>query len=312
MLTDIYKVLAKFNNDPKVGPNKVYNKIGAPTLIVKDYNQASSDIKTFFNSELSQLINRFKRDVGHDQQGFFNLYEGLNKTMQANLVARDCHGLLADRKKFPAISGWFSPNSNIRDNHIETECQQVNADNNTKRPVKARYYYTYQGTNADANDVANVLGVPVAMHYVKTREPFNNDSYTNESPPSGSHFIFAAPKLVAFNNDSSAGKINGVVPQKDIKDQNYVLHPYRYQPWHFEATGGRGSGETWIAFRDKDGVNAVVMLKMYFAGFQLSCVTEDCRVEKKEWLSFSSGLNVDLSDLKKPQHNSPVYQLGPL
>lgn len=318
MLTDIYKVLAKFNNE--LGPDKVYNKIGAPTLIVKEYNQASSDIKTFFNSELSQLINRFKRDVGHDQQGFFNLYQGLNKTMQANLVARDCISFLPERKKFPAITGWYAPTGVSSDNYIVTECRMEN-HGYSKGPIKARYFYEHQGNGVDQNNVANVLGVPVAMKYVTSLEPYNNQR-DKEKIDTGT-WTFESPYLNAFNNEKDAGKINGIISNSWATLRDYVLQNMSNQPGFFKltipASTGDGSWYTWVSLKDNKGFHYITLLESYVVsggfgayevGLILKCVTSDCRRDS-EWLSFKrpgeSNFVVDLS--KRPTGR---IQLGPL
>lgn len=322
VLKDVYSTMEKY----QVPTNDYVKPVGVP-----EYSAAGiAKIEELFRTSQSKVLDPIQTDInatGDPNRGYYSIYAGLPNALLTNLVARECSQIGNGKQNLPSISGWFLPTaSRVEDNYIETECQLINADNNTKRPVKARYYYTNQGTNVDPNDVANVLGVPVAMHYVKSGEAFNK-SVTSEYAGMQS-VVFTAPKLVAFNNDASAGKINGVVPQKDIKELNYVLHSMSYRSWYFNAKipQNRGSGHTWVSFRDKDGVNAVVSLKINYntysatsekrddSYFHLRCVTEDCRVEptQSQWLSFRSGLNVDISDQKKQEAGGELYQLGPL
>lgn len=320
MLTDIYKVLAKFNNDPKVGPNKVYNKIGYPSGIVSDYNQATPQIRTFYNNELGDLVKKMQADVGHDQKGFFNLYKELNTKLKDSLVARNCNGY-GGRKNFPAISGWYLPTFDNKDNYIVTECRMITFPERRDGPVKARYFYGNQGSNIDQNDVANVLGVPVAMHYVTSLQPYNK-MWDQESISSG---VFEAPYLVAFNNEKNAGQQSGllpkgVVPNKQTQLGDYVLTRVPDQSGYYRVTrpasnpGSVAMGHTWLSFKDKQEFRYVTLFETFSGGFggRLTCVTSDCHGPvTDEWLTFKrpgeSNFIVDLS--LRP---SGRIQLGPL
>lgn len=321
MLTDIYKVLTKFNNDPKVGPTKVFNKIGTPTGIITDYSQATAQIKTFYNNELDTLLKKFQADVGHDQKGLFNLYAGLNTTLQAKLVARDCISFLPERKNFPAISGWHSPTNDTKDNYIVTECKML-SHSYSKGSIKARYFYENQGTGVDQNDVGNILGVPVAMHYVTSYKPFNNSRDIESGYKTGT-YVFEAPNINAFNNEIDAGKTNGIISNSWATLRDYVLQNMPDQPGFYKltvpASTGDGSWYTWVSMKDKQGFHYVTLLESYVVsggygaydvGLILKCVTSDCRRDS-EWLSFKrpgeSNFVVDLS--KRP---SGRIQLGPL
>ena len=329
MLTDIYKVLAKFNN--KDGSNKVYNKIGMPAGIVSDYNQAATQIKTFYNNELNDLVKKFQADVGHDKKGFFNLYKELNAKLQASLVARDCNGRVGDRKKFPAISGWYLPTSDENDNYIVTECMMITIPESlankpsgwpTSSLVKARYFYGNQGNGVDQNDVGNVLGVPVAMHYVTSHHFYSQKKGAEKDI---GNKAFEAPYLVAFNNKGDTGQPTshtpkGVIPNIQLQNADSVLTKAPDQSGYYRVITPKSSffGHTWLSFKDRQEFRYVTLLLTDGGGSQplngeLACVTSDCSAA--EWLTFripdgskdGSKFTVDLS----PRPSGRI-QLGPL
>lgn len=321
MLTDIYNVLAKYNSNSKFGPNKVYNKIGTPTGIVTDYSKATTEIKNFYNIELGALVKKFQTDVGHDQKGVFNLYEGLDAHLQSNLVAKDCISFVAERKRFPAITGWYSPTHDTKDNYIVTECKMV-SHGSTIGSIKARYFYENQGNGVDQNNVANVLGVPVAMHYVNSLKAANNMRDVQNKLDTGT-LVIEAPNINAFNNETNAGKKNGIISNSWATLSDHVLQNMPNQTGYYQIKipGNSSDGDwyTWVSLKDKQGFHYVTLLNTYVVsggygaygvGLILNCVTSDCSRES-EWLAFKrpgeTNYVVDLS--KRP---SGRIQLGPL
>ena len=324
VLKDVYNTMEKY----QVPSNDYVKPVGVP-----GYSAAGiAKIEELFRSSQSKVLNPIQTDViakGDANRGYYSIYAGLPNALLTNLVARECSQIGNGKQNLPSISGWFLPTANQEaENYIETECQLINADNNTKRPVKARYYYTYQGHNIDPNDVANVLGVPVAMHFVKTGQPFLKTSVITERTSGGyveDSPVFDAPFLAAFNNEENAGQQTGVVPSKDIKSRNYVLHTSPSNPSFYEAkipsasAGDRSLGYTWLSFKDKNDYHYIAKLGIFYdtggsegrssRWLTLACETYECQADPTthEWLLYRSGFVADIS--KRPNGK---YQLGPL
>lgn len=135
------------------------------------FASAYKETEAAFSTQQVKMIDDYKGNIGGI--GFFNTFAGLDTTLTSNLAKRKCNqSNEATRKNSPAIIGWYAPTTNDKQNYIETRCNLGSLD----EKVKARYYTGDQGSGVDANDVANVLGVPVAAYYV-------NPPAAGESPP---------------------------------------------------------------------------------------------------------------------------------
>lgn len=321
VLKDVYETLALYESK-----GESLNNFITPT-IVTSYAKGYDEVKSAFENKQEDLIADIKTQVGVDsaKTGTFDLYAGLNDDLKRNLVSRSCAQMGANANNLPNIVGWYSPNvSNKNDNYIVTECQLIYADlPGHIQLAKARYYYENQGTNVNSNDVANVLGVPVAKHYVDKLESINH-KWTVESNVKTTP-TFRSPFLQALNNQAGAGQTNGIVPMKDIKPSDYVLHYVQVDNFDARIPGENGKGYTWISLMDKDRFRYVVLLRMLASTSQVDgyrttsrqiaagCITYECRVEttNQEWLTFrrpgQSTYNVDIS--LRPEG---WYQLGPL
>ena len=122
---------------------------------------AYKETQAAFSTQQVNMIGDYKSNIGGI--GFFNTFAGLDTTLTSNLAKRECNQSNEPmRKNSPAIVGWYAPTTNDKQNYIETNCKVGSLN----QKVKARYYTGDQGSGVDANDVANVLGVPVAAYYV--------------------------------------------------------------------------------------------------------------------------------------------------
>lgn len=307
-LQDIYETLAFYESK---GQN--LDKFTKPT-VVTTYARGYKEIKDSFEEKQTKIIadTRAQVGIGGTKTGTFNLYAGLNDDLKSNLVARECAQMGADRKQLPNITGWYAPNASESENYIQTECQQVNANDNSKHPVKARYYYLDQD-DANPNDVANVLGVPIAMDFVRNDRVI--ERRTGTLPLINFPIaLFKAPFLVAFSNDPEAGKTDGVVPAKDIKNLEFVLHNYPEDPRFMKAETPLDpkSGKTWVDFTDKSGFNHVARLiirRIPLGKVDIACVSGDCSLSyTQQALNFKDGYRILLDKWER----LPRYQLGPL
>lgn len=324
ILKDVYSTIEKH----QINPNDYIKPVGVQSYSATGINNIEGLFRKSQGTVLQPILDGVTA-TGDTSKGYFNLYAGLPKPLSNNLIARNCAGIGNGKENLPSITGWFVPTNQEKENYIETECQLINANaNNSKRPVKARYYYTYQGNGIDANDVANVLGVPVAMHYVKTGKPFLTTSVITEQTSGGyveDSPVFDAPFLVAFNNEENAGLQTGVIPSKDNKSRNYVLHTSPSGSGIYEAkipsasAGDKSLGYTWLSLKDKNNYHYVAKLGMFYSTggserpssrwFNLACETYECQADPTthEWLVFRSGFVADIS--KRPNGK---FQLGPL
>lgn len=321
VLKDVYETLALYESK---GEN--LNNFITPT-IVTTYAKGYDEVKTAFEKKQESIIKDIQTHVGVDgfKTGTFDLYAGLNDELKRNLVERACSQIGTSTKKLPNIVGWYSPSaSSTTENYIVTECQLVYADlPDHIQLAKARYYYANQGANVNANNVANVLGVPVAKHYVDKLESINHkwsvEGNVKASP------LFRSPFNQALNNQKGAGQTNGIVPMKDVKPSDYVLHHQQLSDFVATIPGENGTGYTWVSLMDRDRFRYVVLLRMLASTSQVDgykttsrqiaagCVTYECRVEttNDEWLTFRRPGQTDyIVDVSlRPEG---WYQLGPL
>jgi len=279
------------------------------------YGKAHQRLQSKFKDQQSTMLTSLKSTI-NAPHGYFNVYAGLHEKLLSSLARRQCMQDGVGRQTTPAIVGWYAQTAQEKDNYIVTHCKVGDA---TER-IEARYYYKRQGTNDD-NDVANVLGVPVAYEYVKSGKPlFNSDANVSREVLDGyGQYYFEAPSLVA------AGEGNGEVISTG---RNLVKKP-----------GGLWWGSvntpTWIVFKSKikpengDPPHLVAKVKLetidrerayWYTISHLTCVAEPCRVDpqSEQWLIFHDSLNkelrqtLDLRDTGKRYGIDSVLRLAPV
>lgn len=202
----------------------------------------------------------------------------------ATMVARDCMQAGATQNTYPAITGWFAPNTNVNDNYIVTQCKnsytnfQVNANSRSM----ARYYYNSQGIS-DANDPANVLGVLVPSGLVvgEYRE-YDNSVKTDTYSSAGRTYSGRMPWLIAYNNENKRD-------QTIVKYSNGNGGPasfYRNSTGSYSVNmpdWGSATNFTWTSIVDKDGYTYAVYLMFKYNqqvnyNAWMACVTYDCQL----------------------------------
>lgn len=279
---DIYAVLDQYKDVVQPTQAIVANDFPLPPG-VSSYATAVADIKKIFNAQQTKMVGDYKSVIGGT--GFFNIYDGLNTTLMAKMVARDCMQAGASVSAYPAITGWFAPNTNINDNYIVTQCKnsynnyQVNANSR----AKARYHYNSQGIS-DANDPANVLGVLVPSglvvgEYREYDNAIKTDTYG--SPYYSYNYSANMPWVVAYNNENRRDQNvvkhsngNGG-PGAFYADPNMNIYRVQTPQW------GSGSNFNWVSIVDKDGYTYAMYLMFDYAqqvdySAWMACVTYDC------------------------------------
>lgn len=303
---DIYAVLDLYKDVVQSNQAKVSNDFPLP-LGVSSYANAVADIKAIFAKQQTKMVADYNSITGG--VGFYNIYDGLNKDLMARMVTRDCMQAGTTENAYPAITGWYAPNTNKDDNYIVTDCKnsysnyQVNANSR----AKARYYYNNQG-DSDANDPANVLGVLVPSGIVRGewREyRVNNASVkTSAIDNSGTQFDVQAPFIVAYNNEQPRssyvvkyGNGNGgnasfrVDALRGLKDWYSVTNP----------NYGGAVNFTWVSYQDKNQFTYVTHLMVeYFQGVKnqvtMACASYDCSVNTTyQTLQYKNGPEVRLN-----------------
>jgi hypothetical protein len=298
---DIYAVLNKYQDVVQPSQAIVANDFPLPPG-VSSYASAVEDIKKLFNKQQTKMVADYRTVLGNE--GFFNIYDGLNTTLMAKMVERDCaQAGDAGVSKYPAITGWFAPNTNVNDNYIVSECKNsyYNYKVNANSRSKARYYYNSQG-RSDANDPANVLGVLVPSGLVigAWRE-YDNSVKTDTYKDSGYKYWGNMPWVVAYNNESrrdqtvvkfSKGNGGSAAFYSPRDDQSYKV---RMEDWGQSATNF-----TWVSFIDKDGFSyAVYLMFEYSRNYRytawMACVSYDCQLTgDSQALKFKNGPEVEM------------------
>lgn len=269
---------------------------------------AYAEVKESFAKQQTDMVRDYKAKIG--TTGYFNAFEGLNSNLISSLVNRECMQSGKDRGDGPAIVGWYAPSTLEKDNYIETQCKI----GTSSERIKARYYYNQQG-NVDKNDVANVLGVPVANYYVRTGNPLRNSIYNiaKEDLEDYGTYILESRLLKAFGIGSDPVVSHGASIVRKINNDP--------QTWQWFV--GR---PTWVVMKSKDGTYHHVA-KMHletisserFAWYteaSLTCVADPCIVESTldEWLIFQDDMEtLDLWDTGgRDVHRRHILRLGPV
>jgi len=307
---DVYAVL----NTYKEQAQRVYL---LPSEIAS-YADAYTNIRNEFNKQQTLMVNDYKSKIGGI--GYFNAFAGLNKDLITSLVSRECMQDGKDRANGPAIIGWYQPNTNSKNNYIVTNCKVGSSSNR----IVARYYYNDQGS-VNTNDVANVLGVPVAYDYVSSGSPlYNSDANISKENIDGwGTYEIEAPSLLEVGAGS-----RGV-----INPGSHELYKVSTGLW---TTNGAMSYPHWILIpslsKDQTGKPLYhLVAKMYlktisreraswYTEASLTCVASPCRVDPGtgEWLIFYDGNSelrqtLDLRDTgKKMVHGEGILRLAPV
>jgi hypothetical protein len=269
---DVYAVLNTYNKQAE-------NTYLLPSEI-PSYADAYVRIRNEFNKQQTLMVKNYKSIIG--ELGYFNVFAGLNQGLIDSLVSRQCMQDGKDRANGPAIIGWYQPNTNTKDNYIVTNCKVGSSSNR----IVARYYYNDQGS-VNTNDVANVLGVPVAYHYVSTGNPLYNsdDNISSEDLGKKFHFAIEAPDLVAVGygnyqviNPIKLSNISGDLWYFSISSPTYVVVKSKDKSYHIVAK---------IQAKTKDHPQSQYS---YTTGL-MTCVASPCRVDKstEQWLVFHDG-----------------------
>lgn len=312
IVKDVYAVLNTYKEEAQ----KTYL---LPSEI-QSYATAYSDIRSAFNNQQAKMINNHKSIIGGI--GFFNAFDGLDSQLVSSLVTRQCSQSGKDRTNSPAITGWFAPSTQSSDSYIVTNCQI----GNKSQRITARYFYNDQGS-INANDVANVLGVPVAYHYVRTGSPLynSNANISSENITSWGGFLIEAPSLIDIGvgntsvinaGDRYVVKRSSGLWEATLSDSKFwILIPsravdqYNKPLYHLVATVELDT----IARERAD----------WFTTARLTCVTSPCRVDPGtgQWLIFydqkSEQQSLDLRETTKPDPSSPssgkkILRLAPV
>jgi hypothetical protein len=310
IVKDVYTVLNTYSDKAK---NTYQRPPGS-----ESYATVYSDIKAAFSQQQMTMVAAYKSKIGG--LGYFNAFDGLDDGLIKSLVTRQCMQDGKDRVNGPAIIGWYAPDTNSKNNYIVTNCKIGSSSNR----IVARYYYNDQGS-VNSNDVANVLGVPVAYHYVSSGSPlYNSDANISKEDIEGwGTFQIESPSLV----EVGAGSTGVIDPgSRDLYKKSTGL-------WE---TYGAMSYPHWILIPSlaKDELGKPLyhlVAKMYlktisreraswYTEASLTCVASPCRVDPGtgEWLIFYDGNSelrqtLDLRDTgKKTVHREGILRLAPV
>lgn len=296
---DIYAVLNQYKDVVQPSQAIVANDFPLPPG-VNSYSSAIADIKKIFTQQQTQMVADYKSVVGGE--GFFNVYDGLNTALLAKIIEQDCMQAGSETVKYPAITGWFAPNSNVNDNYIVTECKNsyFNGQVNANSRSKARYYYNSQGLS-DANDPANVLGVLVPSGLVRGAwREYDNNVKTDTYSSTGRTYVASMPWVVAYNNENRRDQTivkfsNGNGGSAAFYGQGNNYYAINMPEWGQSATNF-----TWVSFIDKDGFSYVTYLMFEYNrnvnyNAWMACVTYDCGLaNNNKALKFKNGPEVEM------------------
>jgi hypothetical protein len=289
---------------------------------LNSYASAHADAVQNFSTQQSNMIDRHKSAIG--SIGFFDAFAGLNTSLMAALTSRQCNQSGTDRSNFPQIIGWYAPTLNSTQNYIETECKV----GNISQRVKARYYPSLQGDRVDANDVANVLGVPVAAFYVNSNRDnagfpvplyYNYDNFNTAFANRTREEIFEVNYVGAIYLDAPGARFIGSVAYPNTR--NDVISPNISKTTSgglYYVDGGRNYWYVLITSQS-GGYFRVARLEISFIGGptrgSLSCIAAPCRVDPKtdEWLIFTAdGETLDLKPTTRTFSGQKIIRLAPV
>ena len=299
ILTDVYKVLDKYD------PTGTYGK---PSY-VNSYATATIDLKAQFKLLNQTLLKTYKSGVKSDPAGagLFRVYYGINETLMKNMVARNCNWKTKDRAAYPAIAGWYAPNAKSDDNYIVTECT-TGGQGEVDRPVKARYYYNNQGSVADVNNVSNVLGVLVAEAYTSKNGyyMYNNSNQSNtyvlKKEAANATLTPSDPNVTVTGGNGEYARWTQDTPiirtagrgansaADGVWGESSIKGPFTFNWLAYTCNLGSPCkyNYNWLSFKDSAGFHYVIY---YWAGGAwygtnnpagsatgMSCMTYDCSV----------------------------------
>ena len=285
-----------------------YNEQAKNTYLLPDgltsFATAYTQIKDSFTKQQSEMVKDYKAKIG--TTGYFNAFDGLNQGIIDSLVNRECMQTGRDRANGPAIVGWYAPNTNEKANYIETKCKVGTA---SKR-IKARYNYNDQGSVVNANDVANVLGVPVAYGYVKTGYPLYQDfvnNATRDENVDNKAIVEVAQGIMLGSGDGSP---NGVISESIYKMSNGLYYdiPQNISVWAVIPPSD-----------EKSNAHAArVRIGVYYSNkvmYGIACVASPCRADPRtrEWLVFTDdNKTLDLWNTNTAAGERPILRLAPV
>ena len=245
------------------------------------YESAYMQVIRAFSDQQAEMVRDYKSQIG--VTGYFNAFQGLNEDLVNSLARRQCMQDGSDRRNSPAIVGWYAPSTYKREDYIETYCKVGNRSDR----LKARYYYGDQGS-VDANNVANVLGVPVAYEYIRDGKPLykSQANISREDYPIAGPFNLETRNLVTFGVGSAEVISIGASNVREIgtgtwewsnPDPVYVVMKSKDRTYHHVA---RIQIET---------IKSTVSPIYAYTVTQISCIAAPCRVDPNtgEWLIFT-------------------------
>jgi hypothetical protein len=288
---------------------------------LNSYASAYSDANASFANQQANMIETYQRLI--NPTGFFDAYLGLNTSLMAALTSRECNQSGVDRTNFPAIIGWYAPTTNDKQNYIETNCKLGNQSTR----IKARYYMGDQG-NVNANDVVNILGVPVAAAYADRTNDlpvplyFSTQSFANRtkfenfatsSSDSGGSLYLEAPTARAVGAIVyPSGVTGGVISPNLIKNSNdlYYLGP---------SGAGTDYLSLYVLVPFKSDYFRVARLNFSLAPLILhgsvDCIAAPCRVDPstKQWIIFTEdGETLDLRPTTRSFNGRKIGRVAPV
>jgi hypothetical protein len=295
MIKDIYSVLNTYQNE-LYGSGKTSKVSDSFKLLYGASNFADmpAAVRKKFDADMTTMISDIKRTIGG--YGYFKAYAGINQKLIDNMVARDCNWTGQDKTALPAISGWFVMDTLDKNNYYVTHCR------NGSSVVKARYFYTDQGSVADPNEVSNVLGVLVAEAYTSKdgyymydnsskqntyvlKKP--SDSATTKPNSTGVTVTGGNGEYARWTQDTPVVRTAGRGPNSAI-DGVWSPNPFNSISYSCNAGAACRYNYNWLSFKDSDDFNYVIY---YWAGGAwygtnnpagsatgMTCMTYDCEV----------------------------------
>ncbi len=307
---DIYATLNKYQSDHQ-------NTYALPSDFTS-FATAYSDAKNKFTAQQVAMISNYEtttRTAGAGG-GYFDAFAGLDTTLMENLRKRDCNqSEERGRRNFPAIIGWYAPDSKDGDkSYIETYCKVPTLNER----ITARYHYNDQGAGSTPNNVANVLGVPIAAIYLENDRPLAN-SQANISSESidwipSQPLYLDAPSVNVFGTGSPPIRGLLVSPTdlpKSPDGGRYSVLRFGEIIWvRVRLGGGKNSYVAKIGLSFNEGGE---YSRTYYT--DLTCLAVPCRVDPNNndlglWLEgIANGLKLDLVDTRQTVSGGHLLRL---
>ena len=306
--------------------NIAYAKSNYP-LITEDNNgnpiskQAQIDVvKGEFEGQLAsikqafevKIVNTERSDSGAVQKGYFNVFDGLDKTLRDNMLTVNCKN---NKLNVPAIIGWNKELSGTTE-WIETECGV--GPNRLTVTALARYFIKAKDQGTGNSNVANVMGVLVEKRYVTGSDYWYAGSrYTTaeiqkdampafkESADKPSKNAFLVNNQDGRSTDmvgSSVGNTPRALRRVQAKADGW---PTGVSLWNIPYYGGTNASayvKNWIRYTDASGYSYVFYLASGGSSSQylsLYCVSSDCTISDEP--SAFTGNSTAISFMKGPQ-----------